>query len=119
MFSLLLMEQPSSSSSTSFSSVLSILSLKLSILSSFPPPPPPPFTSHPQVSFLPSPFPFTSPFTSTFTSFIHLPFLYFPPPLGLKVAIVSSSHLERDAKEFLAHPDALKIHDLLNERKYM
>ena len=38
---------------------------------------------------------------------------------GLKVAIVTTSHLDRDSNEFLAYPNAVRIHDLLNERTYV
>jgi hypothetical protein len=69
--------------------------------------------------FLPSPVP-----TSTTT----LPIPLSPPPallsllpslLGLKVAIVSTSHLTSEAKEFFLYPEAAKIHELLAERTHL
>ena len=38
--------------------------------------------------------------------------------LGLKVAIVSTSHLDKNSKEFSIYPDAARIHELLVQRTY-
>ena len=38
--------------------------------------------------------------------------------LGLKVAIVSTSHLDKNSKEFSIYPDAARIHELLAQRTY-
>lgn len=44
----------------------------------------------------------------------YLPFF----SLGLKVAIVSTSHLDKNSKEFSIYPDAARIHELLAQRTY-